>query len=67
MVAMAVGSAVLGQSVPRSARVSCLVMFGEPGAMVETWWMARGSIQSAVEGPTGWPSVLVPTAEGMYM
>ena len=72
MVAMAVGSAVWGQSVPRSARVSCRVMSppvapGRAGAMVETWWRSRGRSQEVVEGPVSWPAVLMPTAVGMSM
>ena len=64
MVAMAVGSAVCGQSVPRSARVSWRVML-VPAAMVETSQRSKGSIQFVVAGPAGSPRVLVPIAVGI--
>ena len=64
MVAMAVGSAVCGQSVPKSLRVSCRVM--DPSTMVETSNKSKGSIHFEVDGPTS-PRELVPTAVGMYM
>lgn len=68
MVAMAVGSAVWGQSVPRSERVSCRVMLPVgAGAMVETWVRSRGRSQEVVEGPVRSPAVLMPTAVGMSM
>lgn len=66
IVAIAVGSAVCGQSVPRSLRVSCRVML-VPWAMVDTSYKSRGSIQLVVEGPAGSPRVLVPLAVGMNM
>lgn len=74
MVAMAVGSAVCGQSVPRSARVSWRVTLPVavacgcgPGAMVETSYRLSGSIHAEVDGPARSPRVLMPTAVGMYI
>lgn len=72
MVAMAVGSAVCGQSVPRSLSVSCLVTPSVasppgPGAMVETSSRSSSRIQLVVAGPARSPSVLVPTAVGISM
>lgn len=64
MVAMADGSAVPGQSVPRSLRVSCCVRV--PPTMVDTSYRSRGSIQFEVAGPAV-PSELVPTAVGISM
>lgn len=64
MVAIAEGSAVKGQSVPRSPRTSCCVAV--PSTMVETSSRSRASIQSEVEGPAG-PRELVPRAVGMSM
>lgn len=64
MVAMAEGSAVCGQSVPRSPRVSCCVSV--PPTMVDTSLRSRGSIHFEVEGPVV-PRELVPTAVGMSM
>lgn len=62
MVAMAEGSAVRGQSVPRSLRESCRVSV--PSTMVDTSFRSKGSIQSEVEGPAC-PRELVPTAVGI--
>lgn len=62
-VAIAVGSTVRGQSVPRSLRVSWRVM--DPSAMVETSYKSRPRTQLVVEGPNGCPSELVPLAVGM--
>lgn len=67
MVAIAVGSAVCGQSVPRSARVSWRVTLEVPWAMVETSYRLSGSIHRDVDGPARSPRVLIPTAVGMYM
>jgi hypothetical protein len=68
MVAMAVGSAVCGQSVPRSARVSWRVTLPpRPGAMVDTSYRSRGSIHAVVDGPAGSPRVFIPRAVGMNM
>lgn len=66
MVTIAVGSAVRGQLVPRSLRLSWLVA-PVPLAMVETSYRSRGRIHCEVEGPAGCPSVLIPLAAGMYM
>jgi hypothetical protein len=65
MVAIAEGSAVWGQSVPRSLRVSWRVTVRS--TMVETSSRSRASIQLAVEGPAGCPRVLVPLAVSTNM
>ena len=64
MVAIAEGSAVLGQSVRRWLRVSCRVAVP---SMVETSSKSKGRIQDEVEGPTSSPAVLTPTTVGIIM
>lgn len=66
MVTIAVGSAVCGQFVPRSARLSWLVD-PVPLTMVDTSYRLRPRIHCEVWGPAGWPRVLMPRAVGMYM
>lgn len=71
-VAMAVGSTVGAQSVPRSLRVSWRVTLtsvapGGAGAIVETSDRCSGRIQDAVDGPVVWETLLIPTAVGMSM
>jgi len=65
MVAIAEASAVWGQSVPRSLRVSWRVTVRS--TMVETSSRSRASIQLAVEGPAGCPRVSVPLAVSTNM
>jgi hypothetical protein len=63
--AMAVGSTVCGQLVPRSLSVSCRVLV--PAKMVDTSYRSSGRIQLVVCGPTVWLALLMPTAVGISM
>jgi hypothetical protein len=62
-VAMAVGSTVCAQSVPRSESVSWRVR--EPETMVETSSRSSWRSHDVVTGPTVWCAGFVPAAVGI--